>query len=147
MLEGCFWLSVNILPVNNHDFVMVNLTRFRERASFYCMNLNDKTPLSDIFMALSDETRRSMVAQMSQGAVAVKDLVLPHPISKSAVTKHLKILERAGLLKREVIGRTHMCSLNVEPINQINQWLAMAQPVWDDTEEALQFYMDVQLTE
>lgn len=111
------------------------------------MNLNDKTPLSDIFMALSDETRRSMVTQMSHGAVAVKDLVLPYPISKSAVTKHLKILERAGLLKREIIGRTHMCSLYVEPINQINQWLAITHPAWDDTEEALQFYMDLQLTE
>ncbi len=98
-------------------------------------------------MALSDETRRSMVAQMSHGAVAVKDLALPYPISKSAVTKHLKILERAGLLKREVIGRTHMCSLNVTPINHVNQWLAITQPVWGDTEEALQFYMDVQLTE
>jgi len=111
------------------------------------MKLNENHQLNYVFMALNDETRRAMVCQLAQGSVAVKDLDLPYPISKSAVTKHLKILERAGILDRQIVGRTHICSLNVDPINQANQWLALLQPSWDDTEKALEFYMNLQLTE
>ncbi|USD66951.1 metalloregulator ArsR/SmtB family transcription factor [Vibrio sp. SCSIO 43136] len=111
------------------------------------MNLKIKPELDYVFMALNDETRRAIVHQLAKGECAVKDFDLPNPLSKSAVTKHLKILERAGLLRRNIVGREHICSLNREPIVAINQWLSIFEPSWDDSEEALTAYMDMQLQE
>ncbi|MBD1557710.1 winged helix-turn-helix transcriptional regulator [Vibrio sp. S9_S30] len=110
------------------------------------VNINDEQ-LSHVFMALADETRREMVRQLANGSLPVKALSNPNNISKSAVTKHLKILERAGLLTRQVVGREHICSLNPSPLAEVNEWLAFNQTFWEDKFDALEFYLDKQLTD
>jgi DNA-binding transcriptional ArsR family regulator len=103
--------------------------------------------LSHLFMALADETRREIVRQLANESLPVKKLSNPNNISKSAMTKHLKILERAGLLTRKIVGREHICSLNSEPLVEVNEWLAFYQIFWEDQFDAIEFYLDKQLTD
>ena len=67
--------------------------------------------LDVIFSALSDSTRRAMLQRLAEGEMSVMELAEPFDISKPAVTKHLKVLENAGLLRRQIIGRIHRCRL------------------------------------
>ena len=98
-----------------------------------------QTPQLDaIFHALGDATRRQMLRDLAQGARTVGQLAAPFAISLAAASKHIKVLEHAGLLRREVRGRTHLCRLTPDPLASAYQWLRFYERFWTDRLEVLE---------
>ena len=104
------------------------------------VNYRDET-LDTLFSALSDSTRRAMLKRLANGEMSVMDLAEPFDISKPAVTKHLKVLEKAGLLKRRVDGRIHHCRLVAEPLTDVAQWITFYEQFWNKKFDALDAYL------
>jgi DNA-binding transcriptional ArsR family regulator len=97
-------------------------------------------PISELdatFGALSDPTRRSLLASLSLGEATVSQLAQPYEISLAAVSKHIQILERAGLVHRRRVGRTHYISLEASPMIGAFGWLAAYQDFWDESLDSL----------
>ena len=94
--------------------------------------------LDAIFHALGDATRRQMLRDLAQGARTVGELAAPFAISLAAASKHIKVLEHAGLLRREVRGRTHLCRLAPDPLASAYQWLRFYERFWTDRLEVLE---------
>lgn len=90
-----------------------------------------------VFRALGDRTRRSMLARLARGPAIVGELAQPFSMSLPAVGKHLKVLERAGLVRREIDGRIHHCSLSPLPLHEAEQWLDQYRRFWEGTLAAL----------
>jgi DNA-binding transcriptional ArsR family regulator len=99
-------------------------------------------PLDRIFRALADPTRRAMLRRLSNGARNIGELAEPFEMSFAAASKHVKVLELAGLLIRRVEGRTHVCELEPKPMAQASRWLAFYERYWNSRFDAL----DVALT-
>jgi len=97
--------------------------------------------LNLIFSALSDPTRRGMLLKLAEEEQSIAELSTPFNISKSAVTKHIKVLENAGLLKRTVDGRVHHCRLQAEPLHVATDWMAFYQVFWNNKLNALNAYL------
>lgn len=90
-----------------------------------------ETPqLSSIFHALGDATRRRMLRELSEGERTVGQLAEPFDISLAAASKHIKVLENAGLLRREVRGRTHLCRLDPDSLASAHEWLSFYERFW-----------------
>ena len=87
--------------------------------------------LDTVFHALGDATRRTMLRDLSRGERTVSQLAQPFDISLAAASKHIKALENAGLIRREVRGRTHVCRLAPEPLAQAHEWLDFYQQFWN----------------
>jgi DNA-binding transcriptional ArsR family regulator len=94
--------------------------------------------LDSIFHALGDATRRQMLAQLASGERTVSQLAEPYEMSLAAASKHIKALEAAGLVKRDVRGRTHVCSLAPGPLANAYQWLAFYEIFWTNRLDALE---------
>ena len=86
--------------------------------------------LDTVFHALGDGTRRRMLGQLAAGQRTVSELAEPFDMSLAAASKHIKVLENAGLLSREVRGRTHVCRLEPGPLASAYEWLAFYQRFW-----------------
>ncbi|MGG2476457.1 ArsR/SmtB family transcription factor [Rhizobium sp. BR5] len=86
--------------------------------------------LDTVFHALGDATRRTMLRDLSFGERTVSQLAAPFDISLAAVSKHIKALENAGLIRREVRGRIHVCRLAPEPLAQAHEWLSFYRQFW-----------------
>ncbi len=95
-------------------------------------------PLDGIFHALADPTRRAILAELASGERSVSELAAPFEMSLAAASKHIQTLERAGLIKRDVRGRTHICSLDPKPLADANAWLKRYARFWDDRLDALE---------
>jgi DNA-binding transcriptional ArsR family regulator len=94
--------------------------------------------LDTVFHALGDATRRQMLAQLAAGERTVSQLAEPFDMSLAAASKHIKALEAAGLVKRDVRGRTHVCTLNPGPLANAHQWLAFYEIFWTSRLDALE---------
>lgn len=98
-----------------------------------------QTPqLNAVFHALGDATRRQMLRELSQGERSVSQLAEPFAISLAAASKHIKALESAGLIRREVRGRTHLCRLDPGPLASAQAWLNYYERFWTDGLDALE---------
>src|SRR5947209_3649472 len=86
--------------------------------------------LDDTLAALADPTRRAILARLAAGDARVTDLAAPCPISLNAVSKHIRLLERADLVRRSRRGREHILSLNPEPLTRTAQWLDEQRALW-----------------
>jgi DNA-binding transcriptional ArsR family regulator len=93
--------------------------------------------LDMVFHALGDTTRRSMLRELSGGERTVTQLAEPHAMSLAAASKHIKALESAGLIEREVRGRTHICRLSPRPLAEAYRWLSVYERFWNDRLDAL----------
>lgn len=93
--------------------------------------------LSMVFRALGDPTRRAMLRRLSAGERTVGELAEPFQMSLAAASKHVKVLERAGLVRRTVRGRTHHCRLDAEGLAKAQRWLAFYQRFWTERLDAL----------
>jgi DNA-binding transcriptional ArsR family regulator len=92
-----------------------------------------QTPqLNSIFHALGDATRRQMLRELSGGERTVSQLAEPFAISLAAASKHIKALEHAGLIRREVRGRTHVCRLDPGPLASAFEWLSFYERFWTE---------------
>jgi DNA-binding transcriptional ArsR family regulator len=94
--------------------------------------------LDNVFHALGDATRRRMLRQLADGERTVSQLAEPFEMSLAAASKHIKALEAAGLIRREVRGRTHMCRLAAGPLATAHQWLNFYERFWTDRLDALE---------
>jgi DNA-binding transcriptional ArsR family regulator len=86
--------------------------------------------LDAVFRALGDPTRRLMLRRLAQGEQTVGQLAEPFSMSLAAASKHIKALEGAGLISREVLGRTHVCTLNADPLRDADEWLRHYETFW-----------------
>jgi len=87
--------------------------------------------LDATFGALADPTRRAMLRALSHGSSTVGELARPYPISLAAASKHIQVLERAGLVKRTVQGRVHHCELDVRPMHAGFEWIRHYEHWWN----------------
>ena len=88
--------------------------------------------LSSVFHALGDGTRRRMLAELSHGEKTVGQLAQPFAMSLAAASKHIKVLEAAGLIRREIRWRTHVCRLEPGPLARAHEWLGFYERFWND---------------
>ena len=90
-----------------------------------------ETPeLDSVFHALGDATRRRMLHELADGERTVGQLAGPFAISLAAASKHIKALESAGLIRREIRGRTHLCRLDPGPLASAHRWLTSYERFW-----------------
>ncbi|MFN3536697.1 MAG: ArsR/SmtB family transcription factor [Brevundimonas sp.] len=94
--------------------------------------------LDTVFHALGDATRRQMLRDLSEGERTVGELARPFDMSLAAASKHVKALEGAGLLRREIRGRTHYCRLDSRPLAKAFGWLAHYERLWSSRLDELE---------
>jgi DNA-binding transcriptional ArsR family regulator len=99
-------------------------------------------PLSTTFAALADPTRRAILARLSQGEASVGELAAPFAMSQPAISKHLKVLERAGLITRGREAQWRPCKLDAAPLRAANDWLAHYAVFWSGGFERLRNLVD-----
>jgi DNA-binding transcriptional ArsR family regulator len=97
--------------------------------------------LSVTFAALADPTRRAILERLSQGEAVISELAAPFSISLPAVSKHLKMLERAGLIERSRDGQWRRCRLQAGPLQQAAGWLEQYRRFWTGSLDRLQDYL------
>lgn len=101
----------------------------------------NESGLDALFHALGDVTRRRMLSRLAEGEHTVGQLAEPFRMSLAAASKHIKALEGAGLIRREIQGRTHICYLNAGPLRAADEWLRHYERFWsgrlDQLEELL----------
>ena len=95
-------------------------------------------PLDGVFHALGDPTRRQMLRELSGGDRTVSQLAEPFAMSLAAASKHIKALENAGLIHREVRGRTHVCRLDPGPLASAHRWLSFYERFWTESLDRLE---------
>jgi DNA-binding transcriptional ArsR family regulator len=93
--------------------------------------------LDDLFGALADRTRRRLVARLAKSPATIGELAAPFDMSLPAVSKHIRVLERAGLVVRRIEGRVHHCALDGHHLHDAAAWLDHYRAFWDDTLAAL----------
>lgn len=104
--------------------------------------VNNNQQLDQIFSALSDATRREMLSRLAERDMPVWELAAPFEMSKPAITKHLKVLESAGLMQRSVQGRTHICRLISEPLVNVADWVAFYERFWNNKLDGLDAFLN-----
>jgi len=92
----------------------------------------------DVLTALADDTRRSILHRLSKGEARVTEVAAPFDISLNSVSKHIRILERAGLVKRRVIGRDHFLSFDPQPLHEVGDWVERHRALWTRRLDALE---------
>jgi len=93
--------------------------------------------LDGVFSALSDPTRRAILARLAQGQATVSELAEPFDVSLPAISKHLRVLESAGLLRREIDGRIHRCRLAPASMKDAARWIDHYRAFWENQFDAL----------
>lgn len=92
----------------------------------------DSAELDRIFHALADPTRRAILSRLANGELTVGELAEPLPMSLAAASKHIKVLEQSGLVRRSVRWRTHVCALNAKPLAAAKDWISFYEQFWDE---------------
>lgn len=94
-------------------------------------------PLDRIFAAVADPTRRAILDRLTRGPATAGELAAPFSISRPAISRHLRVLEQAGLMERRVQGRIHHCTARLEALAEAERWLADRRRFWDRRLQAL----------
>ena len=92
--------------------------------------ITDPTNLDHTLLALADPTRRAILRRLSGGEARVTELAQPFSMSLNAVSKHIRMLERAGLVRRRVVGREHFLSFQPEPLDEAAAWIEAQRALW-----------------
>ncbi|MBQ0982283.1 MULTISPECIES: ArsR/SmtB family transcription factor [Micromonospora] len=98
-------------------------------------------PVSAVFAALADPTRRAILARLATGEATVNELAAPFPISLQAISKHLAVLERAGLIVRTREAQWRRCRLDPAPLRTLAEWVDQYRRLWDDRYDTLDDYL------
>jgi DNA-binding transcriptional ArsR family regulator len=98
--------------------------------------------LDHTFAALADPTRRAILNRLALGEANVSEIAEPFSMSLPAVSKHLRVLEEAGLLERRKEGRTHHCNLRTEPLGEAVEWIEEARRFWGERLDALAQFLE-----
>jgi DNA-binding transcriptional ArsR family regulator len=92
--------------------------------------MDEYSQLDDTMLALADPTRRAILARLAAGEARVTDVAAPFSISLNSVSKHIRILERADLVRRRRSGREHLLTLNPQPLDRAARWLDEQRALW-----------------
>ena len=98
--------------------------------------------LSTTFAALSDPTRRAILARLAKGSATVNELAEPFPVSLPAISRHLKVLEGAGLIRREVEAQKRRCHLRPQALDEATDWIETHRRFWSESLDNLETYLD-----
>src|SRR5271156_6427648 len=118
-------------------FAFVFVSSIFNRMVEYKSKVLDRT-----FGALSDPTRRRILAQLANGGECVTDLARPHAMSLAAVSKHLIVLEKAGLVKRRRKGRVHSLALQAKPMQEARAWINRYRKFWEGNLDQFEKYLE-----
>lgn len=99
-------------------------------------------PLSATLSALADPTRRAILARLSLGEASVTELAAPFAMTQPAVTKHLKVLENAGLITRSRQAQWRPCKLAATPLKDVSEWLEQYRKFWEESFDRLESYLE-----
>jgi len=94
--------------------------------------------LDDTLIALADDTRRMILGRLATGEARVTEVAAPFGISLNSVSKHIRLLERAGLVRRRIAGRDHFLSLEPKPFDELTQWMLKTREFWSARLDALE---------
>ena len=94
--------------------------------------------LDDTLIALADETRRSILKHLASGEARVTEVAAPFDISLNSVSKHIRLLERAGLVRRRIAGRDHFLALEPKPFDDLTQWMLKTREFWSSRLDSLE---------
>lgn len=119
--RSTFWLTIR------HLVLMLN-----SMAEYHAQTLDR------VFHALADPTRRAMLGQLAEGERKIGELAAPYRMSLAAASKHVKVLETAGLVRRRIAGRTHLCQLQAAPLAAAETWLRHYERFWTERLDALE---------
>jgi DNA-binding transcriptional ArsR family regulator len=97
--------------------------------------------LDGLFAALADPTRRRMIERLARGPMSVGEMAAGFAISQPGISKHVKVLERSGLLKRDVVGRVHRCRIEPKAMEAVSEWLDEQRRFWNATLDRLETYL------
>jgi DNA-binding transcriptional ArsR family regulator len=98
--------------------------------------------LDGVFHALADPTRRAMLRRLATGPAKIGDLAEPFPISLAAVSKHVKVLEEAGLISKQAEGRAHICRIEPNALRDAGEWLDFYERFWTEQFDTLEALID-----
>jgi len=98
-------------------------------------------PLTATFSALADPTRRAILAQLATGEATVMQLAEPFALKQPSITKHLKVLEHAGLISRRRAAQTRPCKLETAPLQDASRWIEAYKHLWEDSFDRLDAYL------
>jgi DNA-binding transcriptional ArsR family regulator len=105
------------------------------------MDVDQPDPLSTTFAALADPTRRAILARLATGEASVKDLSAPFDLSQPAISKHLRVLERAGLIEQGRQAQWRPRRLRAGPLREVADWVSQYRRHWDESFERLDQYL------
>jgi len=101
--------------------------------------------LDGVFSAIADPTRRAILRRLARKPATITEIARPFAVSLNAVSKHVKVLERAGLIRREVMGRRHVCRLQPTSLKRATAWLDECTEFWQTRFDALESYVAGQM--
>jgi DNA-binding transcriptional ArsR family regulator len=105
------------------------------------MEAMTEAELDRAFAALADPTRRAIVARLTRGEAGVLDLAAPFPVSQPAISKHLKVLEAAGLVTRHRDAQRRLCRLQPQRLKQLSDWVGSYREFWEESYSRLDEYL------
>ena len=104
--------------------------------------ISDNDRLSQTFAALANETRRAILARLAQGEATVNELAEPFDMSLPAISKHIKVLERAGLIKQGQKAQYRPCTIDVTPLKEISRWTEQYRHIWEASFDRMDDYIN-----
>jgi DNA-binding transcriptional ArsR family regulator len=126
------------ISIKKSKYSTMWLTIGSEHAIFNHMVTYSSSSLDAVFHALADQTRREMLRMLAVGQQTVGQLAAPFTMSLAAASKHVKVLELAGLVRRQINGRTHVCQLAPAPLLAATEWLRFYETFWAERFDALE---------
>lgn len=98
--------------------------------------------LNDVFHALADPTRRSVIQRLGEGPASVSELAEPFDMALPSFVQHLKVLEQSGLIRSEKVGRVRTCEMVTETLSSAEDWIAQRRKLWEQRLDALENYLE-----
>jgi len=126
------------LAITKAESFCSNLTGPPDRRILNRMVHRSPEVLDSVFSALADPTRRVILQELGRSPARVTDIARKFPVSLNAVSKHLIVLQRAGLVRRVDQGRDHICSLNLQPLREASLWIEEMRTFWEQRLDALE---------
>ena len=102
----------------------------------------DEDRLSETFSALANSTRRAILARLADGAASVNELAEPFAMTLPAISKHIKVLERAGLVARSQRAQYRPCSIDAGPLEEVASWAEQYRSIWEDRFDRMDIYIE-----
>jgi DNA-binding transcriptional ArsR family regulator len=102
---------------------------------------SDDDRLSETFAALANSTRRAILARLAEGEATVNELAEPFDLSLPAISKHIKVLEQAGLITQGQRAQFRPCTIDVTPLREVSQWTEQYRPIWEARFERMDDYI------